>query len=406
MAHAQTARADGQIKLVDIEVWKKASTDERRSLGPIKACAAPLVPVKEYEGETERILKLIESTPARDRHGDRVMQEGWQLDNYRKNPVGLWMHDHHEHPINRALHTAVEGGQLISYRQFTSRDENPFGFMTYNLLLKNYLNASSVGFRPLNWDEDKDATDEDRARSMWGPVVFLVQELLESSIVTVPANPEALIEARSVHGIDISPYVEFAERILDGEKGAGLWVPRDIAERLHAVVAESKTTSLPPQAPTEPHPLESKVAKLERELAIARGELISLDAGNAKRVKEAHKKLGPVAGKATDDGIDLTADDQKRIRDAHSKLGKVIAALGKADDKAGDKAAPVETPPTDEPRALRITGPNGEVYHITPRTLGPTQEAPITPIKIPLDVAKELLRQFQRQTTSPAAGEQ
>ena len=54
-----------------------------------------------------------------------------------------------------------------------------------------FLSATSVGFRQLTWDFTE---DEERGADDWWPgIVFHTQELVEFSIVTVPANPEALI---------------------------------------------------------------------------------------------------------------------------------------------------------------------------------------------------------------------
>jgi hypothetical protein len=60
---------------------------------------------------------------------------------------------------------------------------------------------------------------------------FLRQELLEFSCVPVPANPDALIQARA-KGIDTAPMVSWAERVLDGEPGTRAPLPRRKLERL------------------------------------------------------------------------------------------------------------------------------------------------------------------------------
>ena len=54
-----------------------------------------------------------------------------------------------------------------------------------------FLSATSVGFRPLDYDI---ADDRDDGEGWFPPMDFKRQELLEFSIVTVPANAEALIE--------------------------------------------------------------------------------------------------------------------------------------------------------------------------------------------------------------------
>jgi phage head maturation protease len=56
-----------------------------------------------------------------------------------------------------------------------------------------FLNATSVGFRPLEWTLSKDPS---RGADEWEPGAdFHRAELVEFSIVSVPCNPEALLEA-------------------------------------------------------------------------------------------------------------------------------------------------------------------------------------------------------------------
>ena len=55
-----------------------------------------------------------------------------------------------------------------------------------SLVKERMLSATSVGFRPLKWQFSKD-------RERGGGIDFIEQELLEFSIVTVPANSEATI---------------------------------------------------------------------------------------------------------------------------------------------------------------------------------------------------------------------
>ena len=60
------------------------------------------------------------------------------------------------------------------------------------LCRSGFLFATSVGFRPLEWDFTE---DEARGADDWFPGIdFHRHELMEFSIVSIPANPEALIE--------------------------------------------------------------------------------------------------------------------------------------------------------------------------------------------------------------------
>jgi HK97 family phage prohead protease len=190
------------------------------------------------------------STEARDRMGDRIMVEGWKLKTYRKNPVVLWAHNKDPGadmlPIGRTVSVLRDVGgdgqkRLRATKQFTTRDENPFGAMVFDLIKGGYLNTASVGFRPLRADPDKALSDEERELFPYA-TLFRTQELLESSVVPIPANPEAIIEAKGV--IDVSPYKSFAERILDGDLDPALLEPafgtqaEDVVERVYSIVTD------------------------------------------------------------------------------------------------------------------------------------------------------------------------
>jgi len=63
----------------------------------------------------------------------------------------------------------------------------------YRLARGGFIAATSVGFRPLKWEYTRDL---DRGAEDWFPGIdFEEQELVELSVVTVPANPEALLDA-------------------------------------------------------------------------------------------------------------------------------------------------------------------------------------------------------------------
>jgi len=130
-----------------------------------------------------RTVRYVLSTASPDRMRDTIDPAGWQLDNYRKNPVLLWGHDKKLPPIGRALDVRVVGSQLEGVYEFAPADVNPFADTVYQLAKAGYLPGGSVGFMPLTY-EFNDTT---------GGIDFKTQELLEFSVVTVPAHPDALI---------------------------------------------------------------------------------------------------------------------------------------------------------------------------------------------------------------------
>lgn len=57
-------------------------------------------------------------------------------------------------------------------------------------------------------------------------------------------HPDALSEAKSV-GVDISGLRSWAEQVLSGSDGQGLWVPKSEAEAVYRLVAGEKSISIP-----------------------------------------------------------------------------------------------------------------------------------------------------------------
>jgi HK97 family phage prohead protease len=180
-------------------------------------------------------VPFIISTATIDRDNDTLSVSGWKLENYRKNPVVLWVHDGRHPPVARSLEEKTENEKLKSTALFTPQDLNPFGFMIGQMYAKSFLNAVSVGFDPVKyaWVEDKDRP--------WG-IDYLEQELLEYSCCPVPANPEALVDAKAA-GIDLNPMVDWVERVLD----EGLLIPRARAEKIYSILSKNSTFTIPKQ---------------------------------------------------------------------------------------------------------------------------------------------------------------
>ena len=71
--------------------------------------------VKAIEEKDGRIIcDFILSNGAVDRDFDTVNPDGWELENFRKNPVVLWMHDMWELPVAKSLLEKVEAENLLA----------------------------------------------------------------------------------------------------------------------------------------------------------------------------------------------------------------------------------------------------------------------------------------------------
>ena len=133
-------------------------------------------------------VQFVISTGSVDRDNDTVNPAGWRLENYRRSPVVLFAHDYRALPVARASEIGVVGGQLCAVAEFVPAAIYPFAKQVLDMLRAGFLNAVSVGFRPLKYVQN----------AQRGGFDFIEQELLEFSVVPVPANPEALVVGRGV----------------------------------------------------------------------------------------------------------------------------------------------------------------------------------------------------------------
>src|SRR5439155_4180793 len=100
------------------------------------------------------ILDLIASSEALDRYNEIIMASGWRLENYRRNPVFQNAHQYGDviFTLGKALITEVRGDRLFQRIEFAT-DVNPMARIAYGLYKGKFLNAVSVGFIPLKWED-------------------------------------------------------------------------------------------------------------------------------------------------------------------------------------------------------------------------------------------------------------
>ena len=143
---------------------------------------------KVYTGATVEKAKredadfmAVASTPTEDRHVEIVSVEGWSIDNFKKNPVLLWGHDHTQPAVGVATKIWVEGkgkrAKLMIEGKLNEATE--LARAVKQLVKDGVIRTMSVGFRALEMDGN----------------TFTNQELLEVSFVNVPANSQAMITA-------------------------------------------------------------------------------------------------------------------------------------------------------------------------------------------------------------------
>jgi len=131
----------------------------------------------------DNVKFFVASDEVLDRQGDVIVQDGWDLSNYKKNPVIQWAHNSSEPAIATAEQLGfktVNGHKKLVYVPKFHR-KTPMSNYIADLVDAGIIVASSVGFRPTEMDDNK----------------YTKAELLEISFVNVPANQNALSLALS-----------------------------------------------------------------------------------------------------------------------------------------------------------------------------------------------------------------
>lgn len=150
-------------------------------------------------------MSFVASTDRADRYGDIIDQRGWDLDAYRANPVILLNHDHQSLPIGRGDVRLTEAGLVIDV-EFDMAD--PRAAEIAGKAERGFMNAVSVGFAPLKATPRAQLPTEHYAFSKSGGQFFEQAELLEVSIVTIPANADAVAIAAKNMGFDLKAYIK------------------------------------------------------------------------------------------------------------------------------------------------------------------------------------------------------
>lgn len=268
-------------------VWEiKADREATHFKGSLKASTGTDKPrTRRYVYSDERV----------DRHGDVILAKGWDVDEFAKvrGPI-LWGHNHGAPPIglsSRPKRAEIDGVKsLIGDVTFAEAEVNPDADLIFRLVEAGFLKTGSVGFRPRDAKYGDEISDKERERyglSKYG-MLYTAQELLEFSIVSVPANPGAreiekglkmLVETGAAKGTDIDRLVktypltakQAEERVKESVRGFLLLSPevtKAVAELAEEAQVDDEPEVEEPAGETEqpaeiPADLEERIAELE-----------------------------------------------------------------------------------------------------------------------------------------------
>jgi HK97 family phage prohead protease len=180
--------------MVNISRFHALAAENKASKGICVRLALASEPVT---ADDERVASFVFSDNSVDSYGDSIDARGWDLRSFQANPIALFGHDPSvpENVIGKARNVRVQGTRLVGEIVFADAAVNPRAETVFQMVKNGFLNAVSVGFEPLEWAISKD-------KSRPGGIDFTKQKLREISVVAIPANENALVQARAA-GLDV-----------------------------------------------------------------------------------------------------------------------------------------------------------------------------------------------------------
>jgi HK97 family phage prohead protease len=140
----------------------------------------------------DRQIRFVATDGRVDRTGEIVEPGGAILDGYLKNPVVLAFHDV-TRPVARCTNIDKNNQRIVCDIAFPPVGQSSASDEICNLLKFGALSGFSIGFNPV-------ASQPMDPRKPRGPQRYTSWQLLEISVVAVPANDGAVVVERSIPG--------------------------------------------------------------------------------------------------------------------------------------------------------------------------------------------------------------
>jgi hypothetical protein len=131
----------------------------------------------------ERTFRFVARTGAKDANGQITDMDGWDLARFRANPVIFLNHRTNDPPVGKATDLIIAGDRMLATIQFAPTE---MGQQLELLTDRGFLRGASVQFHPTSFDLVPE-------KGRFFPTIHShQQELLEISVVGVPADPNTL----------------------------------------------------------------------------------------------------------------------------------------------------------------------------------------------------------------------
>lgn len=223
---------------------------------PDHAVKFATVSFKAYKG-SPRTFRFKISDATIDYDQDVIDPKGWDLTNFKQSggPV-MFGHDYKSLPVAKDVGARIEGDALYGYPQFPEPGVYPFADTVHDMVQAGFLNAASVGFKPITAAFNHERGGHDIKAAL----------LTEYSIVPIGANPNALVQRAKAAGIDLKPIEQWCEQYLDETYGGkGVWILREQVEEAFKFMNTHKSLVVPGAKPAEiPKPDEAAIQAVDQ----------------------------------------------------------------------------------------------------------------------------------------------
>lgn len=208
----------------------------------------------QYEpGYYKRVIARTTTTEKPDRYGDIVRASGVNIDNYRRNPVVLFAHEHSQPPVGNSIKIWQDVNQK-AWKSFDlyfddKVDTTGRSDLVFRMVSSGAMPGGSIGFLPKQCKNDH--TKKERESFGMGEygVEYLSCDYLEHSACSVPANPECLLN--TLKAIELGKF--FAKPDLDKMEQLKLFNV-ELIDVFANSLGVKRTVSLPPAAAEEAPP--------------------------------------------------------------------------------------------------------------------------------------------------------
>lgn len=256
--------------------------------------------IEENDGELK--IAGYASTDSVDRDSDRILPTAWTrggLKNYENNPILLFNHDYNR-PIGRVLEISTDRKGL-KIKGIISKSAGD----VYNLVKEGILSTFSVGFLVKDADYDKSVDG----------LIVKDAELLEVSVVSVPANQDATFSlAKSFDSQE--DYLNFKKQFINGDSEKAATEGAKDASR--KVKMDDNTQDMINKAVTE------ALAASQR----AADEKAAKEAAEKTAAEALEKKVAEAAAKVIATSEErIAAELEKRFADKEVDLTKALDGL-------------------------------------------------------------------------------